>query len=67
MPSRSIGRHRGCENVNTAEVYVRYGLVLAGMPREPATVLIELVDAEGNVVAPQIGTFPSPGKDGRSH
>ena len=37
-------------------------IVLAGMPRGLHKVLIELVDAEGNVFTPQTITFHSPGK-----
>lgn len=36
-------------------------IVLAGMPRGPHKVRIELVDAEGNVLAAQAVTFQSPG------
>jgi hypothetical protein len=41
-------------------------IVLAGMPRGQHKVLIELVDAEGNVFTAQTVTFHSPGKDVRS-
>ena len=37
-------------------------IVLAGMPRGRHKVLIELVDAEGNVFTAQTVTFHSPGK-----
>ena len=37
-------------------------VVLAGMPRGPHKVLIELVDAEGNVFTAHTVTFHSPGK-----
>jgi len=37
-------------------------VVLAGMPRGQHKVLIELVDAEGNVFTAQTVTFHSPGK-----
>ena len=37
-------------------------IVLAGMPRGPHKVLIELVDAEGNVFTGRAVTFNSPGK-----
>ena len=40
-------------------------IVLAGMPRGQHKVLIELVDAEGNLFTAQTVTFNSPGKDGR--
>lgn len=40
-------------------------IVLAGMPSGPHKVLIELVDAEGNVFTAQTVTFHSPGKDVR--
>ena len=40
-------------------------IVLAGMPRGQHKVLIELVDAEGNVFTAQTVTFHSPGKDVR--
>src|SRR3954451_17803110 len=40
-------------------------IVLAGMPRGPHKVLIELVDAEGSVFTSQTVTFHSPGKDVR--
>lgn len=40
-------------------------IVLAGMPRGLHKVLIELVDAEGNVFTAQAVTFHSPGKDVR--
>jgi hypothetical protein len=36
-------------------------IVLAGMPRGPHKVLIELVDAEGNVFAAHTVTFHAPG------
>ena len=38
-------------------------IVLAGMPRGQHKVLIELVDAEGNVFTAQTVTFHSPGKE----
>jgi hypothetical protein len=38
-------------------------IVLAGMPRGEHKVLIELVDAEGNVFTAQTVTFHSPGKE----
>jgi hypothetical protein len=40
-------------------------IVLAGMPRGQHKVLIELVDAEGNVCTAQTVTFHSQGKDVR--
>lgn len=40
-------------------------VVLAGMPRGQHKVLIELVDAEGNVFTAQTVTFQVPGKEGR--
>jgi hypothetical protein len=40
-------------------------IVLAGMSRGLHKVLIELVDAEGNVFTAQTVTFHSPGKDVR--
>ena len=40
-------------------------IVLAGMPRGEHNVLIELVDAEGNVFTAQTVTFYSPGKEVR--
>jgi hypothetical protein len=40
-------------------------IVLAGMPRGQHKVLIELVDAEGNLFTAQTVTFTSPGKGGR--
>jgi hypothetical protein len=40
-------------------------IVLAGMPSGQHKVLIELVDAEGNLFTAQTVTFNSPGKDGR--
>jgi hypothetical protein len=40
-------------------------IVLAGMPRGQHKVLIELVDAEGNVFTAQTVTFHSPGEDVR--
>jgi hypothetical protein len=40
-------------------------IVLAGMPHGLHKVLIELVDAEGNVFTAQTVTFHSPGKDVR--
>jgi hypothetical protein len=40
-------------------------IVLAGMPRGQHKVLIQLVDAEGNVFTAQTVTFHSPGKDVR--
>ena len=39
-------------------------IVLAGMPRGQHKVLIELVDAEGNVFTARTVTFHSPGKQG---
>ena len=39
-------------------------IVLAGMPRGQHKVLIELVDAEGNVFTAETVTFHSPGKRG---
>ena len=41
-------------------------IVLAGMPRGQHKVLIELVDAEGNVFTAQTVTFHSPGKEVRA-
>ena len=41
-------------------------IVLAGMPRGQHKVLVELVDAEGNVFTAQTVTFHSPGKDALS-
>ena len=41
-------------------------IVLAGMPRGQHKVLIELVDAEGNVLTAETLTFHSPGKEIRS-
>ncbi len=38
-------------------------IVLAGMPRGQHKVLIELVDAEGNVFTAHTVTFHSPGKE----
>ena len=40
-------------------------IVLAGMPRGQHKVLIELVDAEGNLFTAQTVTFHAPGKEGR--
>jgi hypothetical protein len=40
-------------------------IVLAGMPRGQHKVLIELVDAEGNLFTAQTVTFQSPGKEAR--
>ena len=40
-------------------------IVLAGMPRGQHKVLIELVDAEGNIFTGQTVTFYSPGKEVR--
>ena len=40
-------------------------IVLAGMPRGEHKVLIELVDAEGNVFTAQTVTFQAPGKEPR--
>ncbi|HET9234827.1 MAG TPA: DUF6130 family protein [Candidatus Eisenbacteria bacterium] len=40
-------------------------IVLAGLPRGEHKVLIELVDAEGNVFTAQTVTFHSPGKEVR--
>ena len=40
-------------------------IVLVGMPRGQHKVLIELVDAEGNVFTAQTVTFHSPGKEAR--
>src|SRR5262245_15658667 len=40
-------------------------IVLVGMPRGQHKVLIELVDAEGNVFAAETVTFHSPGKEVR--
>ena len=40
-------------------------IVLVGMPRGQHKVLIELVDAEGNLFTAQTVTFHSPGKEGR--
>ena len=40
-------------------------IILVGMPLGQHKVLIELVDAEGNVFTAQTVTFNSPGKDGR--
>jgi hypothetical protein len=40
-------------------------IVLAGMPRGQHKVLIELVDAEGNLFTAQTVTFNSPAKGGR--
>jgi Family of unknown function (DUF6130) len=40
-------------------------IVLVGMPRGQHKVLIELVDAEGNVFTAQTVTFSSPGKEVR--
>jgi len=44
---------------------LRILVVLAGMPRGQHKVLIELVDAEGNVFTAQTVTFQSPGKEAR--
>ena len=40
-------------------------IILVGMPRGEHKVLIEVVDAEGNVFTGQTVTFYSPGKDAR--
>ena len=40
-------------------------VILVGMPRGEHKVLIELVDAEGNVFTGQTVTFHSPGKEAR--
>jgi hypothetical protein len=40
-------------------------IILVGMPRGQHKVLIELVDAEGNVFTGQTVTFYSPGKEAR--
>jgi hypothetical protein len=40
-------------------------IILAGMPRGQHKVLIEVVDAEGNVFTRETVTFDSPGKPGR--
>lgn len=40
-------------------------IILVGMPRGQHKVLIEVVDAEGNVFTGQTVTFTSPGKEGR--
>jgi Family of unknown function (DUF6130) len=40
-------------------------IILVGMPRGEHKVLIELVDAEGNVFTGQTMTFYSPGKEAR--
>jgi hypothetical protein len=40
-------------------------IILIGMPRGQHTVLLELVDPEGNVFTGQTVTFDSPGKPGR--
>ena len=40
-------------------------IVLAGMPRGQHKVLIELVDAEGNVFTQETVTFQSSGKEAR--
>jgi hypothetical protein len=40
-------------------------IILVGMPRGEHKVLIELVDAEGNVFTGQTVTFHSPGKEAR--
>jgi hypothetical protein len=40
-------------------------VILVGMPRGQHKVLIELVDAEGNVFTGQTVTFSSPGKEAR--
>jgi hypothetical protein len=40
-------------------------IILVGMPRGQHKVLIEVVDAEGNVFTGQTVTFTSPGKDAR--
>jgi len=40
-------------------------IILVGMPRGQHKVLIELVDAEGNVFTGQTVTFDSPGKEVR--
>ena len=41
-------------------------IVLVGLPRGEHKVLIELVDAEGNLFTAQTVTFHAPGKEGRS-
>jgi hypothetical protein len=41
-------------------------IILVGMPRGEHKVLIQAVDAEGNVFTEQTVTFTSPGKEGRS-
>ena len=40
-------------------------IILVGMPRGEHKVLIEVVDAEGNVFTAQTVTFTSPGKEAR--
>jgi hypothetical protein len=40
-------------------------IVLVGLPRGQHKVLIDLVDAEGNLFAAQTVTFHAPGKEGR--
>ena len=40
-------------------------IILVGMPRGRHKVLIEVVDAEGNVFTGQTVTFTSPGKEAR--
>src|SRR5262245_58081113 len=40
-------------------------IILVGMPRGQHKVLIEVVDAEGDVLTAQTVTFTSPGKDAR--
>ena len=41
-------------------------IILVGMPRGQHKVLIELVDAQGNVFTGQTVTFSSPGKEART-
>ena len=45
--------------------YGQSNIILVGMPRREHKVLIELVDAEGNVFTGQTVTFSSPGKEAR--
>ena len=40
-------------------------ILLAGMPQGQHKVMIELADAEGNVLATQMVSFNAPGKEGR--
>jgi len=40
-------------------------IILVGMPRGEHKVLVELVDADGNVFTKQTVTFHSPGKEGQ--